>query len=164
MDAEVRFSDAARLFAENWQVVEDMRKNFHREIQDFLRSVRESVEKNLGRDVMERRTAGTFLYWCLAPEGMKLDWPKKAQACCRLDQPGIIVAQEVVVHVFSNTKDREKKEAVRSLRSHPDIVARARDPKDRWAEFEIVLPCPAGTPVEDIARPIADLLVLLEPF
>lgn len=65
------FSEATHLFVEYASVVEQMRKAFEEDIDDFLEKIRRNVESLLpGRSIQEQVTSG-YRHWWIGPCGSK---------------------------------------------------------------------------------------------
>lgn len=63
MSNPIRFGEAARLFAENAAVVEAMREEFRREVDDFLERLRVATESFLPEPVRARNVPGYRYGW-----------------------------------------------------------------------------------------------------
>lgn len=155
------FSQAARLYAENWAVVEAMKSAFDRSVGEFLDALGHEIERLLNGRQLQSKTTSSYHYWWLGNEGVDRDV-----------YPQLWIDTRVADIVFPGklrvtaTAPRATEEGLKLLSQAPrdTRIANFCSPGKGgpWSLFEAQITYEQDNAVQTAAQKLADMLVVLD--
>lgn len=160
------FSEAARLYAENVEVVRAMAAEFRRDETRYLDAVADQIrlkiapafDQNLFH---EKPTPGYRTWWIGDTTDEFKPFPRQY---VKTDSPEVVSSGKVVVHVQTGVdKPAELKARVANLRDHQPLkeLAQPKKSQDKWDLFTYEVAIGEGDPVEKLAAPLAMMAIEL---
>jgi len=160
MSGSVKFSEAARLYAEYSHVVDRMYKAFRQSVEDFLDGLQEEIRRLMAPAKLQERKGDRSRYWWLADN----DQDKDAYPQVWLDtRPATIVDPgELQLTAVAPRATPEQLPSLTSVRILPQIANYSKPASGGpWSLFTLTVPCREGEPLENVAKPIVEVLLAL---
>ena len=160
MSGSVKFSEAARLYAEYSHVVDLMYEAFRQSVEDFLDGLGDEIRRLVAPAKLQGRQGDGSRYWWLADD----DQDKDAYPQVWLDtRPAtIVVPGELQLTAIAPRATPEQLRSLKSVRIQPQIVNYSKPASGGpWSLFSLTVPCREEEPLENVARPIVEVLLAL---
>lgn len=166
------FSPEADLYARNFEVVEEMRARFERDLETLLDQVAAALKARPWPEAapggtaprpVHTRQAGSAYYFLSRDETPAVD--KQPVAWCSWRDPGIVRDRGIVFAVSRHAGSPEQRERVAALMAEPVITTSRFGDKagQKYREFELWLGwAPDEDPVTTLAEALVPVLVLLD--
>jgi hypothetical protein len=157
MTGFTRFGEAARVYAENVALVEEMRDRMLSEIDAFLAAVKAGLRHEVGRKVSEHRggTKWPYRIWWCRREGVERG--EHARVWFYDTMPGIVVPGRLRVNV-EGPGDDGRRRRLRGVAADLELDA---DEGDEGAVFSFDLEIPDADPVGRTVGELAPLFLAL---
>jgi len=148
------FTEAARLYAANYRVVEAMEKAFRESVDAFLNSLRDEIGQQVRPATLQEKQTEGYRYWWLAQDNADKDahpqlWLKADEA--RIVSPGELISWAVAPRASDSQLPEFTKLATTWNFCRPASGG-------RWSLFTVVLQYPQEDPVGHTASAIASVL------
>lgn len=157
------FSEAARLFAQYYTVVEKMRKEFDQNVDAFLDALHGQLKVQLGERLQQRITQDRSRYWWLAEASENKDAHVQLWIVCdapEIVQPGKLKLTAVAPFA---SKDQSTLSRFARIAKEAPLSSYCRPASGGpWSLFTVELSYQSSDPVDGLARPIADVLIRLD--
>ncbi len=154
------FTESAKLFAENAEIVRAMQEGFEREEGQFLSAIEQRVRDRLGDRpsgslFQVKPTSGIYRTWWLGDEAESFKpYPRMF---VRTGMPEVVLPGKLVVYVQSgNFASKDFSASIANLKNDPNLLAMtdcAKSP-DPYALFVMEIDTNRADPVETAAAPI----------
>ncbi len=158
---EFKFSDAAKLYAENAKVVEAIRRSFEQSVDEFLDEVRDRIrEIILPLNLQEKLTKG-YRYWWISDTDANKDHHPQLWLWART--PEIIVPGKLEIIGCSPNAGQEELSVLAAISQKPEFSDLVLPGKGgTWSLFRLLLECSEGDIVENAAKNAADVLLEMD--
>ena len=162
MSAFGQFSEAAKLYAQHWVVVEAMATEFQKSVDVFLDALYERIGAIVAPSQLQQKLVDSTRnrYWWLAEDDRDRDAYPQLWLDGRL--PTIVVPGELRFTAIAPRATGEQLRRLADLATQPALARFCAKATGRaWSLFTVVVQYPDTDPVESAAEPIATVLMTL---
>jgi hypothetical protein len=157
MNNVVRFSEAARLYAEHAAVVELMQRELHKGIASFLDAVRSALHSMVAPETLREKQTGAYRYWWLADEAD--DMENHPLLWFEARRPAIVHPGHLAMTACAPRASAAERARYVALSKGPPLAQYCKSGKGgTWSLFTFTVTYTDGDPVEQVAEPISQLL------
>lgn len=156
-----KFSEAARLYAENANVVDIMYESFQQNINEFLDSLRDEIRHLVAPENFQEKITTGYRYWWLADNN--LDKDSYPQLWLGSTDPSIVFPGNLVLWAISPKDSGENLKRLVEIANKSELKRYCEHAKGGpWSLFTVNVQYTEEDPVEKAAKPIADVLLELD--
>ena len=156
-----QFSEAARLYARDFQIVDSVKRQFDQDVKSFLDAVRDEVRSLRKPEMKEKVQPTGNRFWWLSGASEKN--PLQLWLEAKKTHAAIIKDEKLQFSAVANEAPAEKQRIYVQFQTRPEI-AHFCQPTRRggsWSLFDVTVPCPKDDPVSSVARDVAKILSVL---
>lgn len=151
------FSEASRLFAQNYSVIEAVKGEFQREVDSFLSSVHQEIQSTTGDNSREKITPG-YRYWWIGGQ----DRDKHPQLWVSSSAPEIVHPGKIEFTAVAPSASADQLRALGAVARNPEFSPLCRAGKGGpWSLFTASVSYEDEHPVQRVSRIAAKLLLAL---
>jgi hypothetical protein len=155
------FSEAAKLYAGNAAIVEEMQRLCQVSIDEFLGRVLDAAKALVPPgELHQTTTAQGYQYWWLATDDLHRDQHPQIYFNSRL--PAIVTPGRIELTAIAPNGSPELRQRLAGIASRPEFASYCKKgPGARWSLFTASIAYPEQNSIEHAAQPIADLLLAM---
>jgi hypothetical protein len=153
------FDPAARLYAENWAIVEAMKTAFEKDIDRFLNAIETEVRSLVDRKFQTKVTTG-YRYWWLGADGVDRD--SHPQLWLEMRRVEIVVPGQLLMFAAWPKANDEQRSRVSAVVNDPAISSFCTPGNGGpWSLLEAAIDYGPNAMVEPVANSVSRLLKLM---